>query len=292
MTTHAMTEYKETLTDRSLIARFNAGRPDKHLKYSAQRSFALQIIQGSEDLRKCSPESIHNCMLEVAFTGLTLAPSQSLLYLIPYGDKATLCISYRGMEQLAYRTGVVSSIQAALVCENDPVFTVGTAPTGRYVLHEEARTNRGDVTHAYCIASFKNGKQHVEVMDKEDLDAVEEAATKPRKPGGKSGGAVWRSRFKPEMQKKAPIRRGWKHWPQDTEGQLQRAMEILDVIEPIAFEGEAVRVISSLQMNQLTDICAEQNISTDTVCRAFGVASLALIPEKNFDEAVRMVAPV
>ncbi len=293
MTTHAMTEYKETLDNRSLIARFNAGRPkDKILKWAAQRSFALQLIQGSEKLRECTPESIHNCMLDVAFTGLTLAPSQALLYLIPYGGKATLSIGYRGMEQLAYRTGVVNSIQAALVCENDPVFSVGTAATSRYVMHEEARTNRGEVTHAYCIAGFANGKQHVEVMDREDLDAVEEAATKIRKPGGKPGGRVWKSRFKPEMQKKAVIRRAWKHWPQDTEGQLQKAMEILDVIEPVTFEGEAVRVISTRQMNQLTDICAEQNISTDTVCRAFGVASLALIPEKNFDEAVRMVAPV
>ena len=292
MTTHAMTEYKEALQGKSLASRWNRGRTYKQLSYAAQRNFALQVIQGNEKLRECTPQSIQNCFLDIAYIGLTLAPSQSLVYLIPYGDKATVLIGYRGLEQLAYRTGVVELIQAALVCENDPVFTVGTAPTGRYVLHEEARKDRGEVTHTYCVASFRNGKQHVEVMDKEDLDAVEEAATKPRKPGGKSGGAVWRSRFKPEMQKKAVIRRAWKHWPQDTDGRLEQAQRILDTIEPMAFEGEAVRVISTRQMNQLTDICAEQNISTDTVCRAFGVASLALIPEKNFDEAVRMVAPV
>jgi phage RecT family recombinase len=283
-----MTEYKETLTNRSLIARFNAGRPDKNLKFSAQRNYALQIIQGSEDLRNCTPDSIHNCMLDVAFTGLTLAPSQALLYLIPYGNRATLCIGYRGMEQLAFRTGVVIAIQAALVCESDPVFTVGTAPSGRYVIHEEARRDRGEVTHAYCIASFRNGKQHVEVMDKEQLEAVEEAASKRNK----RGGAVWRSRFRGEMQKKAVIRRAWKHWPQDTEGRMQQAMEVLDVVEPISFEGESVRVISTRQVNQLTDLCSEHNIATDTVCRAFGIASLTLLPEKSFDEAVRMVSPV
>lgn len=283
-----MTEYKEILTDQSLSARFNAGRPDKTLKFSAQRSFALQLIQGSEDLRKCSPESIHNCLLDVAYTGLTLAPSQALLYLIPYADKATLCIGYRGMEQMAYATGVVSLIQSALVCENDPVFNVGTGPDGRYIMHEEARKDRGDVTHSYCIAQFKNGKQHTEVMDREDLEAVEEAATK-RNP---RGGAVWKSRFRGEMQKKAVVRRAWKHWPHDTEGKMQRAMEVLDAIEPVTFEGEAVRIISRPQTNQLADLCAEHNISTDTVCRAFGVVSLSLIPEKNFNEAVRMIAPV
>lgn len=288
MTTHALKEYKATLDGRSLISRFNRGKAVKQMRYAAQRSFALQIIQANEKLRECSPESIHNCMLDVAYTGLTLAPSQSLLYLIPYGNKATLSIGYRGMEQLAYRTGVVESIQAALVCQNDPVFVVGTGGAGRYVKHEEARTDRGDVTHAYCVACFSNGKQHVEVMDREQLDAVEEAASKRNK----RGGAVWKSRFKGEMQKKAVIRRAWKHWPHDDDGRLEVAQTIMDTIEPVIFEGEAVRVIGPGKTGMLTDLCSEHSISTDTVCRAFGVASLSLIPDKDYDEAVRMVAPV
>jgi hypothetical protein len=73
---------------------------------------------------------------------------------------------------------------------------------------------------------------------------------------------------------------------------MQQAMEVLDVVEPISFEGESVRVISTRQVNQLTDLCSEHNIATDTVCRAFGIASLTLLPEKSFDEAVRMVSPV
>ena len=290
--THALIDYKNTLNDRSLISRFNRNRADHHIKWTAQRSFALQIIQGSEALRKCSPASIHNVMLDVAFTGLTLAPSQALLYIIPYGDKATLAIGYRGMEQLAYRTGVIESIQAVLVCEADPVFRVATDKVGRYVMHEEARKDRGEVSHAYCVASFTNGKQHVEVMDRAQLDAVEEHAQKPRRAGGKPGGAVWRGPFKDEMRKKAVIRRAWKHWPQDSDGRLAQAQTIMDTIEPVTFEGESVRVLSAIQVGTLTDLCAEHNISTETVCRAFGSASLALIPEQHFNEAVRMVSPV
>lgn len=288
MTQHALTEYKDMLSERSLISRFNANKADRALRWTAQRSFALQLIQGSEKLRECSPESVHNALLDVAFTGLTLAPSQSLLYLIPYEGKATLSIGYRGMEQLAFRTGLIDSVQAALVCENDPVFTVNTGREGRYVLHEEARSDRGDVTHAYCIAYFSNGKQHVEVMDRDMLETVEAAATKknPR------GGAVWRSGFRGEMQKKAVIRRAWKHWPQDADGRLAKAIEVMDAIEPVTFEGEAVRVISKRETSQLTDLCSEHSISTDTLCRAFGVASLSLIPQDKFDEAVRMVSPV
>lgn len=289
--THALIEYKDALKDRSLISRFNAGRIDKTVKYSAQRLFALQIIQGSEQLRRCSPDSIHNCLLDVASTGLSLSPNQQLLYLIPYGDKASLCIGYRGMEQMAYRTEVVQGIQAALVCLNDPVFRVVTDGADRSIFHEEARKDRGEVTHAYCIAQFRNGKQHIEVMDREQLDAVEAHARKKQK-SGKRGGAVWTGPFKGEMQKKAVIRRAWKHWPQDTDGRLAQAQDIMDSIEPVTFEGEAVRVISKRQVGNLTDLCSEHSVDTETVCRAFGIASLSLLPEKAYDEAVRMVAPV
>lgn len=288
MTTHALAEYKEHLTDRSLIARFSGNRSDKTVRFTAQRAFALQIIQGSEALRKCTPNSIANCMLDVAFTGLSLSPNQSLLYLIPYKDKATLSIGYRGMEQLAYRTGIVESIQAVLVHENDPTFRVITGEKGRFVAHEEARTDRGEVTHAYCVAEFVKGKRHVEVMDREQLDAVEAQASKRNARGGK----VWRGPFKGEMQKKAVIRRAWKHWPQDADGRLAHAMNVMDTVEPVTFEGESVRVLSKSEVSTLTDLCAEHGIDTDTVCRAFGAASLATIPQSAFDEACRLVAPV
>ncbi len=288
MSQHALIEFKNILDGRSLISRFNHARTGKHLKWSAQRSFALQIIQGSEKLRECSPESIHNCMLDIAFTGLSLAPSQALLYLIPYQGKASLLIGYRGLEQMAYNTGVVQLIQAALVCEHDPIFNVGTNQDGRYVQHEEARHDRGAVTHSYCIADFRSGQKHVEVMDIEQLEAVEAAASKRNK----KGGAVWRSKFRGEMQKKAVIRRAWKHWPQDTEGHLAKAMAVMDSVEPVTFEGESVRVLSDRQMNTITDLCSEHDLSTDTVCRAFGVVSLSLIPEKSYEEAVRLVSPV
>ena len=288
MPTHALTEFKDTLTDRSLASRFNAGRVDKTVKFSAQRSFALQIIQGSERLRECSPQSIHNCLLDVAFTGLTLSPNQSQLYLIPYKGICSLSIGYRGMEQMAYRSKVIVLIQAVLVRENDPVFAVGTGPDGRYIMHEEARKDRGEVTHAYCIAQFRNGKQHTEVMDLDDLLAVEASASKKNP----KGGAVWRGPFRGEMQKKAVVRRAWKHWPQDQDGRLEQAQAIMDSIEPHVFEGESVRIISDRQAGQLADFCSKHDVSVDTICRAFGVVSLNLIPEASFDEAVRMITAV
>ncbi len=292
MTSHPLSVYRETLTDRSLISRFSSGRADKSVKFTAERSYVLQLLQTSEKLRKCTPQSIQSAMLDVAFSGLTLSPTQKLLYLIPYGEQCQLLIGYRGLEQLAYRTGVINSIQAVLVKKNDPVFRVGMTPEGvRFVAHEEARDDRGEVTHSYCIAIFTNGGRHVEVMDRADLEAVQEAATKSRDPN-KPGGAVWRSKFRGEMQKKAVIRRAWKHWPQDTDGRLERAQKVLDTLEPITFEGEAVRVLSQMQVGTLTDMCAEYGFNTDTLCRAFGLASLSLMPEGKYEEAVRLISPV
>lgn len=286
--TYPLTEYTDALTDRSIIGRFTSNRSDKSIKFAAQRSFAMQLLQSNNKLRRCTPVSIQNAMLDVAYTGLSLSPTLRQLYLIPYGDKAVLTIGYLGLEQMAYRTGVVVDIQAVLVNENDPVFRVVTENGRRTIYHEEARKDRGDVTHAYCIAHFRNGGMHVEVMDAEQLEAVEKAATQRNK----EGGAVWRSKFRGEMQKKAVIRRAWKHWPQDPDGRLEAAQKVIDTLEPVTFEGESVRLISDRQVNTLTDLCAEHDLSTDTLCRAFGVASLSLIPLAKYDEAVKIVAPV
>lgn len=286
---HALQEYKTALTDRSLVSRFNRNRDTDHqVKIQAQRSYALQIIQGNEKLRECTPQSVANAMLDVAYSGLSLSPTLAQLYLIPYGNVCTLSFGYRGLEQLAYRTGVVKLIQAALVRQNDTLFKVGTNEHGRYVLHEEATSERGEVTHAYCVATFDSGLRHVEVMDADELKAVEEAASKRNR----KGGAVWRGPFKGEMQKKAVIRRAWKHWPQDDAGKLERAQRVLNDLEPHTFEGESTRVINKGQLSQLVDLCSEYNIPHDTLCRAFGITELALLPYDKFDEAARLVTPV
>jgi len=81
---------------RSLSSKFTAGRFDKNMKWSAERQFAIQIIENS-------------------FSGLSLSPTLCHGYLIPYGKTCSFSAGYRGLMALAFKAGTVKSIQVNLV---------------------------------------------------------------------------------------------------------------------------------------------------------------------------------
>ena len=55
-------------------------------------------------------------------------------YLVPFGDKATLIIGYRGLKDLIYRSGMIQMVDAQVVRENDheKIVADGTLHTERH----------------------------------------------------------------------------------------------------------------------------------------------------------------
>lgn len=230
---------------RSVAARFNAGRT-ADLEWAAEKRYALSVLTDPNNsyLLECArenPASLAEAMLDLSRVGLSLSPTLKQAYLIPRSDKGvkrvTLMPSYLGMEQSVLRSGKVTVIQTDLVYENDD-FQRWTDATGAHFKHVPARKDRGEVEGAYCLAKFDNGQHHVEYMELADLLAIEEAAV--RQNNGKITPA-WRH-FKPEMQKKAVVRRGAKHWPRDHHVSL--VMEVMDRAQPLDF-GEPVEAAQS-----------------------------------------------
>jgi recombination protein RecT len=276
--THSLADYKALLTEKSFASKF--ARYGHGLKVAAERTFALQIIQKNPRLRECTPQSVQNALMDVAYMGLSLSPSLAHVYLVPYKNHCDALISYLGLLHLAFKAGTVKSVQTVLVREKDE-FHVGTDKGGRFVIHREARMDRGEVTNVYCIAEFTNGGRHIEVMDREELAAVERAASARNE----KGGAVWRGPFRGEMMKKACIRRAWKSWPKDAA--LEHAAEVMNRVEPMDFtiEGEAVPVISPEQVSTLVDLCNDLGIDEGKFARAFNVSSIESIPASHWEEA-------
>jgi phage RecT family recombinase len=194
------TVYEERLRDKKLVAQFSKGRYDDNMQVAAERQFALQILDRNPKLQKCTPESLAMALLDASYSGLSLSPPLAHAYLIPYKDQAQFSPGYRGLLHLAYRAGTIRSVQVNLVHENDPEFHVWTDETGRHIKHVESRAaNRGQVTHAYCIAfPAQGGPPMIEV-------------------------------------KKAVIRRASKYWPKDTGGAMQHMMEVSDKFDSIDF---------------------------------------------------------
>jgi recombination protein RecT len=84
-------------------------------------SFAVQLINKSAQLQKCSKESLMQAVLNVANVGLTLNPASKEAYLIPRwssltnSNEACLEASYIGLVKLLTDTGSVKSMVCQLV---------------------------------------------------------------------------------------------------------------------------------------------------------------------------------
>ncbi len=225
-------------SDRSLTSKFNHDRPGKEMQLRVEIAHLEAYMVKNPGLAQCSEASLKKTLLDCAAIGLTLQPSLAHAYPIPYYNQNTkqkeceLSVGYRGMEHIVFKAGTVKSIQTEMVRRNDPEFNVWTDETGQHVKHTRMRgsdADRGDITHVYCIAVFMNGGHHIEIMDYADVLRCEEAATAKNSNGGKA----WRGAFRNEMVKKCPVRRGYKHWPKDDAGLMERLASNMDRLEPM-----------------------------------------------------------
>ncbi|MCH7559411.1 MAG: recombinase RecT, partial [Planctomycetes bacterium] len=102
--------------------------PDE-AKFMSEVSFAVQLINSSKQLKKCTQESALKAVVNVAQSGLTLNPIMRLAYLVPrtvrvganYEVHACLDPSYQGLMKLVTDTGSVKSIMAQIVYEGDQI---------------------------------------------------------------------------------------------------------------------------------------------------------------------------
>ena len=85
----------------------------------------LTALSSSPKLQACTPMSFMGAMMQAAQLGVEPNTPLGQAYLIPYGGVCQFQLGYKGLIDLAYRSGEVSSIQAHEVHENDVFFNAG-----------------------------------------------------------------------------------------------------------------------------------------------------------------------
>ena len=119
-------------------------------------------------LQQCMPMSIKSCMIECASLGLIPSTVTGHAYLIPYKDKCTLTIGYKGLITLLLRNENIQYIHPRIVRKNDKFQIIyGTEEKIEHIPNLE---NPGEITHFYAIIAYKNGQKQFEVMTKEEVD--------------------------------------------------------------------------------------------------------------------------
>jgi recombination protein RecT len=161
-------------------------------------------LSSNKKLQACTPESFLGAMMQAAQLGVEPNTPIGQAYLIPYGNQVQFQLGYKGLIDLAYRSGEVQSIQAHEVHEDDTFeYELGLNPK---LKHVPAMKDRGQVILYYAVIKLKNGGEGFEVMSREDVDQFARAKSKTYKNG------PWQTDFD-EMAKKTVLKKVLKYAP-------------------------------------------------------------------------------
>jgi recombination protein RecT len=159
-------------------------------------------------LAQCSPQSLALAMMGSVQLGLEPGGALQHAHLIPFGSEVVLVIGYKGLLELARRTGEIASVKANVVREGDEFeYEDGLELTLRH--RPRWRGALGDVVAAYCVIKLNGGGVQVDVMTRAEVDAIRMRS----RAGGKG---PWVTDFA-EMAKKTVLKRCLKYAPQSTE---------------------------------------------------------------------------
>lgn len=176
----------------------------KHLNADRLIRVALTAIQRSPKLLECTPLSIAGSLMQAAQLGLEPDGILGLAYLVPFHNSKTgrsecqLIAGYKGLMELARRSGFVSSIQARVVHDKDLFrYKFGLHPVLEHEPSDEE--DPGPMTHAWALAHFVNGGFQYEVMSRQQIEKV-------RKGSKSANSGPWQTHYD-EMAIKTVIRR-------------------------------------------------------------------------------------
>lgn len=176
----------------------------KHLNADRMARIAATEVRKNKALLNTEPTSFLGSVMQAAQLGLEPGSALGQAYLVPYGNQCQLIIGYKGMIDLARRSGQVLSLNAYAVREGDDFsFQLGLKPDIHHVPSLEADRINKPITYVYAVATLKGGGYQFEVMSRAEVEAVKAKAKSKN---------IWTNYFE-EMAKKTVIRRLFKYLP-------------------------------------------------------------------------------
>lgn len=212
----------------------------------------LSAISVNPKLGDCDPRSFLGAMMSAAQLGLEPNTPLGQAYILPYQNHGTLeaqfQIGYKGLIDLAYRSGEVEVVQAHIVYENDKFeCSYGLEPK---LNHIPADKERGDAVKVYAVFKTKSGGYGFEVMS---MDDAREHAAKYSK-AYNSAYSPWKTNFE-EMAKKTVLKKVLKYAPlksdfvrgvvQDETIKTEISEDMYSVPNETVFEAEYTEVDTS-----------------------------------------------
>jgi recombination protein RecT len=181
---------------------------------------ALTELRKTPRLQQCDPMSFMGAIVQACQLGLEPGGALGHCYLIPYGKECQLQLGYRGMVDLARRSGNIVSISARCVYEGDHFgFELGTE---EFITHTP-KFSSTNITHVYAVAKLKDGGTQFEIMSIGEINHLRDTYSAGYKRDPK--GSPWLT-APDEMAKKTVVRRLFKMLPTSIE--IREAIQLDD----------------------------------------------------------------
>lgn len=205
----------------------------KHVGADRLLKLTLGALRQNPKLMECTVESLFGAAIWCAQLGLEPNTPMGHAYLIPFKVKGVMqvqcVIGYRGLIDLARRSGQIVSIAAHEVCQNDEFdFAYGL---DERLTHKPALSDRGPVIAFYAVAKLQGGGYAFEVMSVEQIEAIRD------RDGSNAWKDVWENGRKTGRREKAsspwwdhPVEMGRKTVVRRLSKYLPISIEMMDAV--------------------------------------------------------------
>lgn len=177
---------------------------------------ATTALSNNPTLCECTPISFVGALMQAAQLGVEPNTPLGQAYLIPYENRKAgtkevqFQLGYKGLIDLAYRSGAVTDISAEAVHQNDYFeYELGY---NKKLVHRPALTDRGPAIFYYAVYHTKDGGGDFKVMSVADINAHAAKTSQAYK----SNYSPWH-KYPEEMAKKTVIKALLKYAPLKTE---------------------------------------------------------------------------
>lgn len=210
---------------------------------------ALTAFSNNTKLQQCDPMSFIAAMMQSAQLGLEPNTPLGQAYLIPYGKQVQFQIGYKGLLELAQRSGKIKTLYAHEVREND-TFDIDYGLNQTLTHKPLLKGDRGEVIGYYAVYHLDTGGNSFIFMTKDEVLEHAKRFSKTYNSG------PWQTDFD-AMAKKTVIKQLLKYAPLSIELQKATSMdetvktEISDDMSLVKDEG------IEAEFTELTDEGAE-----------------------------------
>lgn len=157
----------------------------RHTNPDRLMALAISTINKNPKLGECSESSVMSCLMRCSTLGLEPSDVDGLgrAYILPFrskqGMQATFILGYKGLIELARRSGEIKDISARAVYDGDFFeYEYGLNEKLRHVPSDGEKTP-DKLTFVYCVVHFKDGGHYFDVMTKAEVEAVRKRSKSP-----------------------------------------------------------------------------------------------------------------